>query len=67
MGEIETKERVRREVTIRIALRRQFDFDHARAEIGQQRRRIRAGNKGRTFDDGDIFEHTKRHGSIPRG
>ena len=65
MGEIETKQRIGRKVAIRIALRRRLDLDHPRAEIGQQRRRVRAGDESRAFDDRDIVENFDGHEFVP--
>src|SRR5438445_8738981 len=65
MSEVKTKIRVRRKITIRIACGRRFDFDHARAEIRQQRRGIRPGDERGAFDYRDIRENLDGHEFFP--
>ncbi len=61
MREVKAKDWIGREVTIRIAVGRRLDLDHASAEIGQERGRIRTRDKSRAFDDGDMVENFNRH------
>jgi hypothetical protein len=61
MREVEAEDRVRSEIAIRIAVRRRLDLDYPRAEIAEQGGGIGTGNKGRTFDNRDIFEKAERH------
>jgi len=56
MSEVETEERVRREIAIRVAIRRRLDLDHARTEIRQQGGGVGTGNERRTFDHSEIFK-----------
>ena len=55
MGEVEAKVRVRRKIAVRIALRRRFDFDHAGAEITQERSGVRTRNECGAFNDSNVI------------
>src|SRR5918994_1939769 len=61
MCEIKTVMRIGSKITVRIALWRRFDLDHASTEIGQQGRGVRAGNKGRALKNRNVLQGLDRH------
>src|SRR5574341_1346053 len=61
MSKVEADNRIWSEVTVRITVRRRFNLNHSRAQIGQQRRGIGPGDKGGAFDDGDMVKNFNRH------
>jgi hypothetical protein len=65
MREIGAESGIGSEGAVRIAFRRRFDLDHARAEIGEQRRRVRPGDLRSAFNDGDAGERVDTHEIFP--